>query len=381
MAAFGPDVVKLLQGSQCLSTISIQGCGYFRQAEDTPIFENSPVLCRIWWILDIQSSCGISWCQTLQIKPFKGLSSSSPSLTFIDLHYNLQTVTFWISRTWFSQEHKKHNSSVVICDVQYIFYANQTPGSIWNLHLVSPKFKIWAENKSWATPFYQLKNKPTNWNQAVRQARVMNIFHNDGCTWMVKIPLAPSVCRWISIGAVSPPAVISLWRSFSRASLPLEISSLMNTWWDVGESSKQPEKWINTKRQTLDSSSVTNRASLPLSPSTKTWQQCPAVFWFQPEIHVWRSYLRESGVEEHSDHLLNDDPADIIYWNYSRTTLVHYLVQTLYRWWCCAKAPLQVLSPPPGCCSKTAGWSSTLSADCSTFAADQPAVLITEAVS
>lgn len=46
---------------------------------------------------------------------------------------------------------------------------------------------------------------------------------------MVKVPLAASVCRWISIGAVSPPAVISLWRSFSRASLPLEISSLMNT--------------------------------------------------------------------------------------------------------------------------------------------------------
>lgn len=48
-------------------------------------------------------------------------------------------------------------------------------------------------------------------------------------TWMVKVPLAASVCRWISIGAASPPDVIILCRSFSSASLPLEMSSLMNT--------------------------------------------------------------------------------------------------------------------------------------------------------
>lgn len=150
----------LLLRSQCLSTISIQGCGYFTQAENTPIFENSLVLCRIWWILDIQSSCGISWCRNLQIKPFEGPSSSSPSLTFIDLHYNLQTATFWISRTWFSQEHKKHwalkdfiFSSVAICAVTIHFLCKSNPRKYLELAFSitswkAPKFKFGQKTKA-----------------------------------------------------------------------------------------------------------------------------------------------------------------------------------------------------------------------------------------
>lgn len=140
--------------------------------------------------------------------------------------------------------------------------------------------------------------KRKEWDQS-------NVSHSHGCTWMVKVPLVPSVCRWISICAVSPPAVISLWRSFSRASLPLEISSLMNTYWDVGQPTNQPEKkQLKLINWNVRLAKLWILSLLPLSPSTKTWQRCPAVFLSQPEIHVWRSHLHESGVKQYTDYLL-----------------------------------------------------------------------------
>lgn len=126
---------------------------------------------------------------------------------------------------------------------------------------------------------------------------------------------------------------------------------------------------------------------LPLSLSTRTWQQCPAVSSSQPEIHVWRRFLRGSGVEQHSNDLKSNKWSAMCR-NIQGELRLQHLVQTLYHWWWCAEAPPLALSPLPGCCSKTAGWSrgrtagsSTLWADCSTSAAVQPASLMTGGVS
>lgn len=127
------------------------------------------------------------------------------------------------------------------------------------------------------------------------------------CTWMVKMPLAASVCRWISICAVSPPAVINLWRSFSRASLPFEISSLMNTWWDEGHPRNPWKQTVDVTGKWQASLALEHgglcpkQSLLPLSLSTMIWQRCPEVSSSQPGTHVCRSYLHRSGLRQHSD--------------------------------------------------------------------------------
>ena len=126
--------------------------------------------------------------------------------------------------------------------------------------------------------------------------------YTRGYTWMVNVPLAASVCRWISIWAVSPPAVTSLWRSFSRASLPLEISSLMNTCREERESANQSGE---EKVEFINWNGGMDKwwTLIPLSLNTRTWQRCPGVSSSQPEIHVWRSCLRGWRLEHHSDYL------------------------------------------------------------------------------
>lgn len=74
----------------------------------------------------------------------------------------------------------------------------------------------------------------------MRAAGNNTLLLREGTTWMVMVPFALSVCRWISSSGNSFPSVIRRCRSFSSASLPLEISSRMNTW---GQTQPDPAAW------------------------------------------------------------------------------------------------------------------------------------------